>query len=284
MADNVKQHVAPRFYIALFHADGDEKVFVRVKGVPGVSLKSPKGQGYEEDAFTVMNGDERDTSCDEANKVIENWCAPQLDKLTADSTPTDDQWRAVFFLTANLICRSRWTRDHNLWQMERVQRVLPKAIDVLKQMPPLPEAVRDMGLSPDELDEVPDMLDRAAKLQYPMTAALGTEAVAEELKTAKDCDLLIAPPGAAFITSDEPPLILEGSKPVMMKVAPGFLARPEVEVNMPLKPGIACLWSAKSRRAVRAITADEVVVYNRLIWENCYERAFASRRDDLERL
>ena len=92
------------------------------------------------------------------------------------------------------------------------------------------------------------------------------------------------PAGTSFITSDEPPLILEGGKPVMMKVAHGFLNRPEVEVHMPLKPGIACLWSSKSSRAVRSITTDEVSAYNRMIWENCYERAFASRRDDLERL
>jgi hypothetical protein len=115
MADNLKQHIDPRFHIAFFHADGDTKVFVRVKGVPGISLKEPTGQGYEKDAFTVMNGEDRDTSCDNANRAIENWCAPQLAGLTAASAPTDDQWRAVLFLTVNLLCRSRWTREHNLW-------------------------------------------------------------------------------------------------------------------------------------------------------------------------
>jgi hypothetical protein len=131
---------------------------------------------------------------------------------------------------------------------------------------------------------VQSVLDRAAKLQYPMTAALRAVPVAEELKTGKNCDLLIAPPGTAFISSDEPPLILDGGKPVMMKVAQGFLARSEVEVYMPLKPDIACLWSAKSGQAVRQTSASEVAGYNRLIWENCYERAFASRRADLEQL
>jgi hypothetical protein len=33
------------------------------------------------------------------------------------------------FLTANLLCRSRWTRDHNVWQVERVQKQLPKLIE-----------------------------------------------------------------------------------------------------------------------------------------------------------
>ncbi len=284
MADNVKQHVAPRFYIAFFHADGDDRVWVRIKGIERIYLKSPTGQGYEEDAFTVMNDSERDTSCDEANKVIEDWCAPHLAALTADSTPTDEQWRTIFFLTANLLCRSRWTRDHNVWQMERVQKQLPKLIEVLNAMPPLPEKLRQFGLSQQELNELPGVLERAGKLQYPLTAALGAVPVAEELKAGKDCDLLIAPTGTAIITSDEPALILEGGKPVMMKVAPGFLSRAEVEVYLPLKPNIACLWSAKSRRMTRSVKADEVAAYNRLIWENCYERVFASHRADLEQL
>ena len=194
MADNVNQHIAPQFYIAFFHADGDQRVFVQVKGVPGIHLRSPKGQGYEEDAFAVMNDGERDTSCDEANKVIENWCAPHLAELSTGSVPTDDQWRAVFFLTANLICRSRWTRDNNLWQVERVQSVLPDLIEVLKKAPALPDAVRQFGLSQDELNEIANVLERAGKLQYPLTAALGAVPEAEDLKAGKDCDLLIAPP------------------------------------------------------------------------------------------
>lgn len=92
MPDNVKPHVAaPRFYIAFFQAEAETRVFVRVKGVPGISLKSPKGQGYEEEAFTVMNGEDRDTSCDEANKAIEDWSAPRLAGLTPTLLPTDEQ-------------------------------------------------------------------------------------------------------------------------------------------------------------------------------------------------
>jgi hypothetical protein len=284
MADNFKQHIAPRFYIAFFHADADERVFVRVKGVPGILLKSPKGQGYEEDAFTVMKDGERDTSCDDANKIIEDWCSPHLTGLTAALPPNDDQWRAVWYLTANLVCRSRWTRDHNLWQMEQVQKVLPDIIEVLKDVPPLPEAVRHFGLSPDQLNEVCEVLDGAAKLQFPLTAALGAVPVADELKTGKDCDLLVAPAGAAFITSDEPAIVLDGGRPVITKIAPGFLARAEVEVYLPLKPNIACNWSARSGRCRRSVTADEVAEYNRLVWENCYDRVFASRRIDLELL
>lgn len=70
----------------------------------------------------------------------------------------------------------------------------------------------------------------------------------------------------------------------MMKVAQGFLSRSEVEVYIPLKPNIGCLWSAKSDRIVRPISAEEVAAFNRLVWGNCYGRAFASQRGDLERL
>lgn len=284
MADNVKQHVAPQFHIAFFHAEGDTRVFVRKKGVSDIPLKSPKGQGYEPDAFTVMNGGARDTTCDESNKTVEDWCAPKLAGLTAGPPPTDDQWRAVFYLTANLLCRSRWTRDEHLWRMERVQRMLPKLTEVLKASPPLPEAIRHMGISAEVLDAAAELVDRAAKLLFPMTAALGSVPTAEGLKAGKDCDILIAPAGSAFITSDEPPVILDAGKAVMMEVRPGFLDRRGIEVYMPLKPDIACLWSARSGRSVREISPEEVVRYNQLVWANCYERAFASRRCDLEHL
>jgi hypothetical protein len=283
MADNVKQHIAPRFYIAFFNADG-QNVFVRIKGISRIYLKSPAAQGFEDDAFTVLNAGERDTICDEGNKVIEDWCAPRLAGLTATSPPTSDQWQAVFMLTANIISRSRWTRDHNAWQVERVQKVLPKAIRVMKDMPPLPDIVRDMGLSPEDLDGLPATLARAREVQYPLTAALGTVPIGEELKAGKSCDLLVAPDGATFITSDEPALILEAGNPVMMTLTAGFLARPEIEVYLPLNPNLACLWSSKSSLAVRTITAAEVTEYNRMIWANCYERAFASRKSDLENL
>jgi hypothetical protein len=285
MADNIKQHVAaPQFYIAFFNASGGQNVYVRIKGIDRIYLKSPASQGYEEDAFTVVTNGQRDTSCDETNKAIENWCAPHLARLGVGSRATDDQWRAIFFLTANLISRSRWARDNNVWQVQRARKLLPKAIKVLKELPPLPEGVRDLGLSADEVDDLPDVLARAADVQYPLIAALGTQAIAEELKTDKDCDLQVAPPGSTFITSDEPALILDSGKPVIMSLAEGFLARSEVEVYLPLKPELACLWSHKSSRATRTITAAEIAGYNRLIWENCYERAFASRKSDLEQL
>jgi hypothetical protein len=182
----------------------------------------------------------------------------------------------------HLISRSRWTRDHNAWQVQRVQKELPKVIKVLKELSPLPEPVRHLGLSPEELDDLPSVLARSAGLQYPLIAALGAVPIAEELKTGKDCDLLVAPRGSTFITSDEPALILDSGKPVMMSVAQGFLARSGVEVYLPLKPDLACLWSRKSSRVAGAITAKEVTSYNRMIWENCYERAFAARESDLD--
>ena len=163
---------------------------MRIQGTKGTSLKSPNGQGYEEDAFSIINGDERDTSCDNTNESVEDWCALASPNLPPPSPRTDDQWRAVFVLTANLICRSRWTREENVSRLEPVKKALPRVIEVLKMLPPLPTAVRPFGFSPDDLDELPDVLDRAAQIQYPLTAALGVEPVAKELKAGKDCDLL----------------------------------------------------------------------------------------------
>jgi Protein of unknown function (DUF4238) len=284
MADNVKQHVVPRFYIAFFRADAEGMVFVRRKGSRNIDFKSPKGQGYEYDAFTIMNDNVRDTSCDNANKAIEDWCAPRLTGLTAGTPPTDDQWLANFYLTANLICRSRWARDHHVWQVERARRVMPTVNEFLRELPPLPGSVRHFGLSPDEQSDVPGLLDRAGKLLYPLTAALGAVPVAKRLKAGNSCDLLLAPAGSTFITSDEPALILERGEPAMIKIAYGYLARPDIQVYLPLKPNIACLWSAASGRVVRPVTGDEAAAFNKLIWGSCYERVFASCRSGVEDL
>src|ERR1019366_5478046 len=144
MANNFKQHIVPRFYIAFFSADG-QGVYVKTNGNASIYQNSPTGEGFEKDAFTIMNNGERDTSCDDANKVIENWCGRRLTRLVVTSHPTDEQWQAIWLLTANLISRSRWTRDHNAWAGEGLQEVLPKVVDVLKKLPPLPEAVSSFG-------------------------------------------------------------------------------------------------------------------------------------------
>ena len=284
MPDNVKQHVVPRFYIALFHADGDARVFVRVRGPGDIALKSPSGQGYEEDAFTIMNGEVRDLSCDETNKSVEDCCAPRLAALSATLPPSDDQWRAILLLTANLLCRSRWMRDNYAWQNERVQRRLPGIIDVLANAPPLPGSLRGMGFSPEELKELPGVLERASHVTYPLVAYGALLGVAEDLKQGKGCDLLIAPSGSRFISSDDPAIILENGKAAIMKITEGFLTRDEVEIYLPLMPTIACLWSSRCSGSTRLVSSEQVSAYNKLIWDNCYERAFASRAEDLEAL
>jgi hypothetical protein len=81
MAENVKQHVVPRFAIAFFGADALGRIFVRVKGTLDVSLKSPSGQGYEDDAFTVTN--------DGARYVLRQ-CKPGYRKLVRTSLSAAD--------------------------------------------------------------------------------------------------------------------------------------------------------------------------------------------------
>jgi hypothetical protein len=127
-----------------------------------------------------------------------------------------------------------------------------------------------------------DHLQRAIQVQYPFMVARGVQSIAEDLKTGKDCDLLTAPPGAAFISSDEPAVVLENGKAVISTWQQGFLARPEFEVFVALNPGLACVWSRNSRRTSRSLGDPEVRRFNLATWESCYERAFASRKSDLE--
>ncbi len=283
MDENVKQHVVPRFYLALFSTPSGE-VFVRTAGLHRASLKSPTGQGYEREAFTISINGARNTVCDNGNQRIEAFCAPRIADLAVDRLPTSDQWRAIFALTANLLSRSRWTRDQYRFQLDRLKPWLPGIIEVMKECPPFPEPFGDCNLSHDGLDGIPADLQAAFDLIYPLTAARGGETIADELKTGKDCDILVAPPSNVFITSDEPTLIFASGKPVTMTLAQGFLARPSVEVFLPLKPGLACFWSPTSSRTIRPITVTEIDGYNQMIWEHRYERAFASERAVLERL
>src|SRR5206468_515711 len=96
--------------------------------------------------------------------------------------------------------------------------------------------------------------------------------------------LLVAPENAAFITSDDPALVYVGGRPAALELRPGFIARSDVEVFLPLRPGLACLWSTAAQEPVRTATVEDVAGRNRDLWTACYRAVFASRRDELDAL
>jgi hypothetical protein len=279
---NVGQHTVPKFYLRLFSATLDHKVYVRERDGTAVRLEPTKNLTVEDNAYSVFNGNMRDTSCDDVNGRVESRTAPLVKSIT-DKPLTPDQHEEVRLLTANLLARSRQTRDKAKEVADWAGLIVEDMLPTLRKLPPLPPDLAMFGLSPEDLDAVPGDLARANGVLYPMTAALGTGAIESDLRT-KGAALLVAPAGAAFITSDDPALIYVGGRPAALELRPGFIARPDVEVLLPLRPGLACLWSTVAQESVQTATAEDVARRNRDLWTSCYRAVFASRRDELDAL
>lgn len=75
-AGNVGQHTVPKFYLRLFSATADKMVYVRERGGPTSCPEPTKKLTVEDNAYSVFNGDERDTSCDAVNGLVETRTAP----------------------------------------------------------------------------------------------------------------------------------------------------------------------------------------------------------------
>lgn len=263
--ENVDQHTIARFYLNRFSATSDKKVFVRERGGFTYGPKSTKTLTVEENAFAIFNGGERDNSCDDVNSIIETKFAPHLKSLALGRTPTKEEWNAVWVLTSNFLARSRKTRDH-------MKEKLQLAGLIAEDSEPI------HGLEGAAAD-----IQRAAAVLYGVMAAQGTESIALSLKE-KGCDLLVAPAGSTFITSDDPALVYVEGKPALLQIKPGFIERAGVEIFMALKPDIACLWFANSSLHVRQITAQEVARRNQDLYDACYKEVFANQKLVLDAL
>jgi hypothetical protein len=262
---NVNQHTIARFYLNQFSATSDKKVFVRERGGFAYGPKSTKTLTVEENAFAIFNDGERDNSCDDVNSIIETKLAPHLKSLALGRTPTKEEWNAVWVLTSNFLARSRKTRDN------------------------IKEKIQWAGLIAEDSEPIHGMegaaadINRAADVLYGVMAAQGTESIALSLKE-KGCDILVAPAGSTFITSDDPALVYVEGKPALLQLKPGFIERADVEIFMVLKPDIACLWFAPSSLQVRQIAAEEVARRNQDLYDACYKEVFANQKPVLDAL
>lgn len=199
------------------------------------------------------------------NRIFETTFAPHLKSLAAGRPPTKLEWNAVWALTANFLPRSRKLRDD------------------------FKDKVQWAGLITEDSEPIHGMkgaaadIYRAADVFYGAMAARGTEPIALALKE-KGCDLLVAPAGSTFITSDVPALVYVGGKPALLQPELGFIERADVEVFMALKPTIACLWFASASLQVRQITADEVARRNQDLYGTCYQEVFSNQKQALDAL
>ena len=263
--ENVDQHTISRFYLNLFSATPEKQVFVRDRGGLAYGPKSTKTLTVEEHAFAIFNDGERDNSCDEVNRKFEDKFAPHLKSLTLCHTPTKEEWNAVWALTSNFLARSRKTRDN-------IKEKIQWASLIAEDFKPI------HGMKGAAAD-----INRAADVIYGVMAAKGTESIALSLKE-KGCDLLVAPAGSTFITSDDPALVYVEGKPALLQPKPGFIECADTEIFMVLKPDIACLWFASSSLQVCQITAEEVARRNQSLYDACYKQVFANRKPVLDAL
>jgi len=263
--ENVDQHTIARFYLNQFSATPDKKVFVRERGGLAYGPKSTKTLTVEDNAFAIFNEGERDNSCDDVNSIIETKFAPHLKSLVPGRTPTKEEWNAVWILTSNFLLRSRRTRDHMKDKIQWAALIVE-------------DSERIFGMEGAAAD-----INRAADVLYGITVAKGTKSVALPLRE-KGCDLLVAPTGSTFITSDDPALVYLEGKPELFELKPGFIERAEVEIFMVLNPTIACLWFTSSSLQVRQATAEDVARRNQDLYHACYKQVFAHQKTLLDAL
>lgn len=278
MAENKRQHVVPQFILEFF-ADDQGLVHARDPKRESSFCARPINIGVESECYTLWVDDRRNTSCDEVNKVLETWTAPHLKMLNTGSTLSKDQWRAIWIISANLLARSRRTRDVLTDRLRKTAEIVEKMATVLRENP-LSQSVSDLfGFTDEGENDTPDLLRRVADIHHPITVALAVEGIAEDLKD-KPCELLVAPDEVNFITSDDPAIILERGLSVTGRITPGFLTSPSVEVIVPLTPKIASRWGAEQELSVRHATVDEVSRVNRLSRDSCHRHIFACRDAD----
>src|SRR5262249_54208399 len=150
-----EQHAVPRFYVAGFAAaDGLVCVLDCKRG--NTFRTNPAKLATEDDCYAIYTENRRrDLSCDGVNQRCESWCAPQVQSLSAAASPTTEQWQAIWVLTANLLARSRRTRDTFSNQLDRATALVEKYLPFFIENP-VPPALADLfGMEPDKLADTP---------------------------------------------------------------------------------------------------------------------------------
>lgn len=264
---NVDQHTVTRFYLNEFSATVDKKVFVRKRGGSTYGPVSTEPLTTEDYAFTIFNEGVRDDSCDDVNSRIETRIAGGIKSLTPAREPSPKEWLAVLFLSANLLARSRRTRDAMKESIQWAGYIAEDAATVL----------------PSEMMTAGADINRSADIFYQLVAAKGTEVLISALMT-KKCDLLTIPAGAVFVTSDDPAVVYVDGHLGKLELRPGFIERQEVEVFMALKPTMAVHWHTASKCEVREVGQNEVLRRNQDVYQSCYSAAFSNCRNALDAL
>lgn len=277
MADNKRQHTVPQFYLRHFtDADGCVHVLDTVEQLTFAT--APVELAVERDCYTITTGGQRDPSCDDVNQAVESWCAPRFQSLSPATPPSNEQWQAIWILTANLLTRSRRWRDHSNSITRRIAEVVEEMTPAMMANPMPPTMAEMFGMTGDWMAGAPDAIRRVAEIQHPLTVAGMITHVAEALR-GKPCQLLIAPEGSSFITSDDPVVVIKAGVVVATQVTESFLTDVDLELYLPLQPGISCRWGTGPELKVLQTSLDEVVRINRCTRQSAYRQLYACSPD-----
>lgn len=265
--NNIRQHTVPRFYLNGFSATADKRVYVRQRRGTTYGPVSTRSLAVENHAFTIINEGVPDDSCDGVNTAIETRIARSVQSLSPGKEVTKEEWVALLFLTANLLARSRRTRDSLTESIQWAACIAEDAAPIL----------------PSNLATAPGDINRVAEVLYGLMAAGGTVSLVRALK-AKGCDLLTAPAGSGFVTSDDPAIVYVGGQLGMLELRPGFVERQDVEVFIALKPSMAVHWHSPSKCEAREISAEDVARWNQDVYTASYTAAYSNCRASLDAL
>ena len=144
---------------------------------------------------------------------------------------------------------------------------------------PLPTSVAELfGMTEDWMSGARDAIRRVAEIQYPLNVVGMITPIAAALGT-KPCQLLIAPEGSRFITSDDPVVATKAGAVVTPQATESFLLDADLELYLPLQPGICCHWGTGPELRVLQTSPENVDIINQYTRQSAYRQIFSSSLD-----
>jgi|GEM_PF-4099330 len=306
---NVGQHVVPRCYLKHF-GDLQGTVHVQETATSKVFSCGPDSLCKENDFYTLLLGGKREYCFESINNDIESALGPVLMDLRA-SVDLDSEGvrRRVFthlaVFTANLIARSRVLRKHMDNSLDRINIFLadhpeffenfPEAehqqfLDHPEDFPELlrwfPGGAKYLGIlreanqrepPPSGVDDVIECLKAVKGFHYQVLLKARTGATADLItEIGARADLLVTDV-PRFISGDDPVIFLtDGARETKIVPTNSYQWMESGRgVYLPLNPNTAILWNAEGTYGAKAVTAEQVRLYNALVKENVIRHTIA---------
>lgn len=254
------QHYIPRFYLKGF-TDKQGKLWVFEKFKPTRESK-PKQEAHRPDYYTHAEQGQRDETAEGTLEGIESRAAPVICKLANPAfQPTPEQMGHVYLFTAFMFARVPAWREHldKLFGQIAKDRSLALAKDKERFHKSCADMERDtgkpLGIDPEQIRQYVlkgnyEVMQASAayNLGSMFQSALNIAEILQEF----GYEVLYAPAGRFFVTSDSPVFTLLPEQNRQAAVGIGF-GWPRIEVYCPLNKR-ACL------RMKRGVEPDAIKI------------------------